>query len=63
MNKIYKAINDTITPIKGTSILDIFREIVVMRNRVIHSFRITSKSGEQILQQKNLKIKISLRLA
>lgn len=53
MKKIYKAINDTITPIKGSSIVDIFKEIIVMRNRIIHSFRITSKSGEQILATKD----------
>ena len=53
MKKIYKAINDTITPIKGSSIVDIFKEIIVMRNRIIHSFRITSKSGEQIIATKD----------
>ncbi|MGE4572452.1 MAG: hypothetical protein AB7E09_06895 [Candidatus Izemoplasmatales bacterium] len=53
MKKIYKAINDTITPIKGASIIDTFKEIIVMRNRIIHSFRITSKSGEQVLATKD----------
>lgn len=53
MKKIYKAIDDTITPIKGASIVDIFKEIIVMRNRIIHSFRITSRSGEQILATKD----------
>ena len=53
MKKIYNAINKTITPVKGNSIVDIFMEIIKMRNRIIHSFRITSKSGEQILATKD----------
>lgn len=33
-------------------IFEKFSEIVEMRNRIIHGFRITSKSGEQILGTK-----------
>ena len=33
----------------------LFSEIVEMRNRIIHGFRITSKQGEQILATKTRK--------
>ena len=36
----------------SNEILDSFSEIVEMRNRIIHSFRITSSDGEQILATK-----------
>lgn len=51
-----KAISETISDKCGnTDIEDLFLEIVNMRNRIIHGFRITSKSGEQILATKTLK--------
>lgn len=34
---------------------NLFLEIVEMRNRIIHGFRITSKEGEQILTTKERK--------
>ena len=39
----------------NTDIEDLFLEIVTMRNRIIHSFRITSKTNEQILATKTRK--------
>lgn len=33
-------------------IVDLFIDIVEMRNRIVHSFRITSKGGEQLLATK-----------
>ena len=36
----------------GTEIEDLFVTIVNMRNRIIHSFRITDENGEQILATK-----------
>ena len=38
-----------------TEIEDLFLMIVNMRNRIIHSFRITSNSGEQVLATKSRK--------
>ena len=38
-----------------TAIEDLFLKIVSMRNRIIHSFRITSNSGEQVLATKTRK--------
>lgn len=40
---------------KNTEIEDLFLEIVNMRNRIIHGFGATSKSGEQILATKTRK--------
>lgn len=37
------------------NIEDLFLEVVNMRNRIIHGFRITSNSGEQILATKTRK--------
>ena len=49
-------IEETITKKSGKSdISKLFLKIVEMRNRIIHGFRITSKSGEQILATKTLK--------
>lgn len=51
-----KYISDTISRKTGnTEIEDLFLEIVHMRNRIIHGFRITSKQGEQVLATKTLK--------
>ena len=38
-----------------TEIEDLFLKIVSMRNRIIHIFRITSNSGEQVLATKSRK--------
>ncbi|HRX14330.1 MAG TPA: selenium binding protein [Eubacteriales bacterium] len=49
------AISKTITSKSGNNkIENLFSEIVDMRNRIIHSFRITSSSGEQMLATKTL---------
>ena len=49
-------ISETISKESGTTeIEDLFLKIVNMRNRIIHSFRITSKSGEQVLATKKRK--------
>ena len=51
-----KVVSETISNKCGnTEIEDLFLEIVNMRNRIIHGFRITSKSGEQVLATKTLK--------
>ena len=34
---------------------DLFMEIVNMRNRIIHGFRVTSVKGEQVLATKTLR--------
>ena len=48
-----KSISETISAKSGdTKIEDLFLEIVNMRNRIIHGFRITSRSGEQVLATK-----------
>ena len=49
-------IDQSITQKSGDStICDLFLDIVKMRNRIIHGFRITSKNGDQILATKTLK--------
>ena len=48
-----KTISETISDKCGnTEIEDLFLEIVKMRNRIIHGFRITSKSGDLLYKQK-----------
>lgn len=50
------SISETISRKCGNAeIEDLFLEIVNMRNRIIHSFRITSKDGEQVLATKTRK--------
>jgi len=54
--KIRDKISTTISINSGnTDIEDLFMEIVEMRNRIIHSFQITSPSGEQVLATKTSK--------
>ena len=51
--KLIKRINKTITMKSNSTLIeDSFTEIVDMRNRIIHSFRITSENGEQVLATK-----------
>ncbi len=42
----------TISAVAGNDIYTLFEEIVGMRNRIIHGFRITAASGEQIIATK-----------
>ena len=37
---------------RGQAIIELFQKTVKMRNRIIHSFRITNKDGEQSLATK-----------
>lgn len=49
-------ISDTISSKSGsTEIEELFMDIVRMRNRIIHGFRITSSNGEQVLATKTKK--------
>lgn len=49
-------LSNTISKKSGNKdIENLFLEIVEMRNRIIHGFRITSKEGEQILATKERK--------
>ena len=50
--KLIKAIEDTITTNYDVKIANQFGEIVEMRNRIIHGFRITSPDGEQVIATK-----------
>lgn len=50
--KLMKAIEDTITTNSDVKIANQFDEIVEMRNRIIHGFRITSLDGEQVIATK-----------
>ncbi len=51
--KLRDKISMTISNNSGnTDIEDLFIEIVEMRNRIIHSFQITSQRGEQVLATK-----------
>jgi len=45
------AISSTITKVSGNVIANLFDEIVIMRNRIAHSFQVT-KNDEQILATK-----------
>ena len=45
-------IAETISAVAGNDIYTLFEEIVGMRNRIIHGFRITAASGEQIIATK-----------
>lgn len=54
--KLEKSIADTISKKTGNKEIEkLFLEIVDMRNRIIHGFRITSKQGQQVLATKTLK--------
>lgn len=46
-------IEKTISKESDNNIADLFSEIVEMRNRIIHSFQITDKSGKQVLATKS----------
>lgn len=50
--QLKEAIKNTITKEVGPEIANKFDEVVSMRNRIIHGFRITSSDGEQILATK-----------
>ena len=51
--RLRKDISKTISRKSGdTKIEDLFMEIVEMRNRIIHGFRITSEDGEQVIATK-----------
>ncbi len=47
-----KPIKETITKNSDAKIADLFREIVSMRNRIVHSFQITDKDKTQKLATK-----------
>ena len=47
-----KSVHEVISSKCGAEIEDLFVTIVNMRNRIIHSFRITDENGEQILATK-----------
>ena len=50
---LYPAINETITKVtQNDKIYIIFNELVTFRNRIIHSFQITDKDGNQFLATK-----------
>ncbi len=53
--KLKGSIHEVISSRCGTAIEDLFVSIVNMRNRIIHSFRITNEKGEQILATKEKK--------
>lgn len=56
-------IAESITTQSGNSnIEDLFMDIVEMRNRIIHGFRITSSSGEQILATKTKKDNVQFEI-
>lgn len=54
--RLKNVISETISSKCGNSDIEaLFLEIVNMRNRIIHGFRITSKNGEQVLATKTRK--------
>ncbi|MGI6150381.1 MAG: selenium binding protein [Christensenellales bacterium] len=46
-------VKDTISQKTDMDIAGMFSELVEMRNRIVHSFQVTSQSGEQILRTKD----------
>ena len=50
--KLKKGIHDTITSRCGDRIEELFLHLVKMRNRIIHSFQVTTENGKQILASK-----------
>lgn len=50
--KLVTAIKETITKKSNTEIADLFVSLVDKRNRIIHSFQITDKTGVQVLSTK-----------
>ena len=50
--KLRGSVHNVLSSRCGEEIEDLFMEIVNMRNRIIHSFRITDEYGEQILATK-----------
>lgn len=53
--KLISVIEKTISKIAGKEISILFEELVQMRNRIVHSYRVTSKNGEQVLCTKDYK--------
>lgn len=51
--ELQEPIKATITKNSNTEIATLFGELVSERNRVIHSFRVTNKNGEQVLYTKD----------
>lgn len=51
--KLQKPISETITKKSGPKIAMLFNELVLLRNRIIHSFQITDENGEQTLATKD----------
>ncbi|OBX03696.1 selenium binding protein [Gallibacterium genomosp. 3] len=50
---LLKPIQETITDKAGDEIANLFKQLVNMRNRIIHSFQITDKDNEQKLATKD----------
>ena len=50
--KLATPVKETITKKSGTEIADLFTSLVDKRNRIIHSFQITDKTGVQVLATK-----------
>ena len=46
------SVHNVISAICGEEIEQLFVELINMRNRIIHSFRITNKDGQQVLATK-----------
>lgn len=50
---LLKPIQETITDKSGDEIANLFKQLVDMRNRIVHSFQITDKDNEQKLATKD----------
>ena len=50
--KLPRIANRILVGEQGETIIELFQKIVNMRNRIIHSFRITNKEGKQSLATK-----------
>ncbi|WP_252383863.1 selenium binding protein [Bacillus subtilis] len=50
--QLSQPIKETITKFSDTKITSCFSEVIVMRNRIIHSFQITNVDGKQTLATK-----------
>jgi uncharacterized protein (DUF927 family) len=51
--KLKEPIENTITKVAGSEIVHLFNQLINDRNRIIHSFQITDKDGQQRLATKD----------
>ena len=51
--RLISAIHSTISSVAGDEIATVFDELVKIRNRIVHSYRVTDSNGDQVLCTKD----------